>query len=100
MTTESSFERVVSAVMLVVFWAAFAALAAGLTFWLALPSTDTGALAMAAGLLGLLLIPMLRVIRALATAIARRDWLMFGATLSVLAILVALTLRDAARLRE
>ena len=95
---ESSFERIVSAVMLVVFSAAFAALAAGLTLWLALPASDTGALAMAAGLLGLLLLPMLRVVWALATAINRRDWLMFAATLSVLAILIALTLRDAAGL--
>jgi hypothetical protein len=40
--------------------------------------------------------PMLRVVWALATALAVRDWLMLGATLAVLAILIALTLRDAA----
>jgi hypothetical protein len=95
---ETSFERIVSAVMLVVFWSAFSALAAGLTLWVATPApaTDAGAFAMAAGLLGLLLMPMLRVVWALARALAQRDWLMLGATLTVLAILIALTLRDAA----
>jgi hypothetical protein len=96
---ETSVARIMSAVMVVVFWTAFAALAAGLLLWLAVPASDAGALALAGGLLGLLLIPMLRLIWALATAWARRDWLMFGATVMVLAILVALTLRDAATLR-
>jgi len=91
---ETSFERIVSAVMLVVFWSAFSALAAGLILWVTTPATDAGALAMAAGLLGLLLMPMLRVVWALARALAQRDWLMLGATLTVLAILIALTLRD------
>jgi len=94
--TESSFQRIVSALMLVVFWASFTALGVGLVLWLAAPATDAGALAMAGGLLGLLLMPMLRVVWALATALASRDWLMLAATLTVLAILIALTLRDAA----
>ena len=98
--SESSFERIVSALMLVVFWTSFSALGAGLILWLAAPATDAGALAMAAGLLGLLLMPMLRVVWALATALAVRDWLMLGATLAVLAILIALTLRDAARVEH
>ena len=98
-TGETSFERIIGAVMVVVFWTSFTALAAGLALWLAAPASDAGALALAGGLLGLLLIPMLRLIWALATASARRDWLMFGATLTVLAILIALTLRDAATLR-
>jgi len=93
---ETSFERIVSTLMLVVFWIAFSALGAGLALWLATSATDAGAVAMAAGLLGLLLMPMLRVVWAMATALARRDWLMLGATLTVLAILIALTLRDAA----
>ena len=93
---ETSFERIVSALMLVVFWSAFSALAAGLILWLSTPETDTGALAMAAGLLGLLLLPLLRVVWALATAVAERDRLMLGATVTVLVILIALTLRDAA----
>jgi hypothetical protein len=94
--TESSFQRIVSALMLVVFWASFTALGVGLVLWLAAPATDAGSLAMAGGLLGLLLMPMLRVVWALATALASRDWLMLAATLTVLAILIALTLRDAA----
>jgi len=95
---ESSGERIISAVMLAVFWAAFTSLAAGLLLWLSQPSNDGGALALASGLLGLILMPLLRVISTLATAAARRDWLMLGATMMVLAILIALTLRDAARL--
>jgi len=94
--TESSFQRIVSALMLAVFWASFTALGVGLVLWLAAPATDAGSLAMAGGLLGLLLMPMLRVVWALATALATRDWLMLAATLTVLAILTALTLRDAA----
>ena len=94
--TESSFQRIVSALMLAVFWASFTALGAGLVLWLAAPASDAGSLAMASGLLGLLLMPMLRVVWALATALATRDWLMLAATLTVLAILTALTLRDAA----
>jgi hypothetical protein len=97
--TETSAERVMAAVMVVVFWTSFLALAAGLALWLAVPGSDAAALALASGLLGLLLIPMLRLIWVLAGASARRDWLTFGATLAVLAILIALTLRDAAMLR-
>ena len=82
--------------MLVAFWMAFTALAAGLALWIAVPASDAGALCLTAGLLGLLLMPMLRLAWALATAIRQRDWLMFMATLAVLAILGALTLRDAA----
>ena len=96
---DSSVERIMSAVMLVVFWTAFAALAAGLALWLAAPAGDAGQLALAGGLLGLLLIPMLRLIWALAAASRRRDRVMFFATLAVMAILIALTLRDAATLR-
>jgi apolipoprotein N-acyltransferase len=97
---ETSFERIVSALMVVVFWIAFSALGAGLALWLATSATDTGDVAMAAGLLGLLLMPILRVVWAMATAVARRDWLMLGATVAVLVILIALTLRDAATLEQ
>ena len=92
---ESSFQRIVSALMLLVFWASFTALGAGLVLWVEAPSADAGSIAMAGGLLGLLLMPMLRVVWALATALASRDWLMLAATVTVLAILIALTLRDA-----
>ena len=94
---ESGLERVTSAVMLAAFWVAFATLAVGLALWIAVPASDAGALCLSGGLLGLLLLmPLLRLASALATAIRRRDWLMFMATLAVLAILGALTLRDAA----
>ena len=93
---ESSFERVTGAVMLVAFWVAFATLALGLAIWIAAPGSDAGALYLSGGLLGLLLMPLLRLAWTLATAIRQRDWLMFMATLAVLAILGALTLRDAA----
>lgn len=96
---DSSFERIMSAVMLAVFWTSFAALAGGLILWLTLPAGDAGLLTLAGGLLGLILMPLLRVIATLATAAARRDWLMLTATMMVLAILIALTLRDAATLR-
>jgi hypothetical protein len=96
---DSSFERIMSAVMLVVFWMSFSALAAGVILWLTFPARDAGLLALAGGLLGLILMPLLRVVATLATAAARRDWLMLAATLTVLAILIALTLRDAATLR-
>ena len=61
-----------------------------------MPASDAAALCLSAGLLGLLLLPLLRLAWTLATAIRQRDWLMFMATLAVLAILGALTLRDAA----
>jgi hypothetical protein len=93
---ESSFERVTAAVMLVAFWVAFTTLAVGLTIWIAVPAGGAADLYLSAGLLGLLLMPLLRLAWTLATAIRQRDWLMFMATLAVLAILGALTLRDAA----
>ena len=93
---ESSAERIAAAVMLVAFWVAFSTLTLGLVLWIAVPSTDAGALCLSAGLLGLLLLPMLRLAWTLATAIRERDWLMFTATLAVLGILGALTLRHAA----
>lgn len=93
---ESSFERIFSAVMLVAFWAAFTTLAAGLLLWLAFPASDAGVVCLSAGLIGLLAMPLLRLAWAMATAIAQRDWVMLAATVTVLAILTALTLRDAA----
>ena len=96
---DSSFERVMSAVMLAAFWTSFTALAGGLVLWLTLAARDAGLLTLAGGLLGLILMPLLRVIATLATAAARRDWLMLAATMTVLAILIALTLREAAMLR-
>ena len=94
-TDDSSLERIVFALMLVVFWAAFTCLAAGLGFWLAFTSSDMGSLFLAAGLLGLLVLPLLRLAAAASAAIRRRDWITLAATLLVVAILTALTIRDA-----
>jgi hypothetical protein len=93
---ESSAERVISAVMLVAFWMAFITLAVGLALWIAIPSSEAGPICLNAGLLGLLVMPLLRLAWTLAEAIRQRDWLIFTATLAVLAILGALTLRHAA----
>jgi hypothetical protein len=93
---ESSLERVTLAVMRLTFWAASVTLTVGLALWLALPAGDDGALWLNAGLLCLLLMPLLRLVRFLATAIRQRDWLLLVAALAVLGILGVLTLRDAA----
>ena len=93
---ESSFERILAAVILVAFWVAFTTLAAGLLLWLSFPASDAGPLCLSAGLIGLLAMPLLRLVWAMATAIRQRDWLMLCATVAVLVILTALTLRDAA----
>jgi hypothetical protein len=92
---ESSLERIIDTVMLVVFWIAFSTLAIGLMLWLVAPSTDPGTVWLDAGVVGLLLNPALRLARTLSTAIRRRDWLLLLATLAVIAILAALTLPHA-----
>ena len=94
---ESIVERLVGVSMLVVFWAAFACLALGLGLWVANHSSEWGALLLAGGLLGLMVMPTLRLIAILAAAYRERDWMLLGATLTVLAILLVLTLRDAVR---
>jgi hypothetical protein len=93
---ESSFERVTLAVMRFTFWMASVTLGAGLALWIAVPASDHGLLWLNAGLLCFLLMPLLRLVRILATAIRQRDWLLFMAALAVLGILGVLTLRDAA----
>jgi hypothetical protein len=93
---ESTVERAIGMVMLIAFWMAFTTLAAGLVLWLALPRSDAGTVCLSAGLLGLLTMPLLRLAGIVATAVRGRDWLLFAATLAVLGILLALTLRDAA----
>lgn len=93
---ESGVERLVAASMLVIFWAAFASLAAGLSLWVMRHDNEWGALLLVGGLLGLMVLPTLRLVAALATASRERDWLTMWSTLAVLALLAALTLRDAA----
>jgi uncharacterized membrane protein len=50
-----------------------------------------------AGLAGLLSLPVLRLVAAIVSAARTRDWTTLAATLAVLVILFALTLRDASR---
>lgn len=92
---ESWAERLAGALMLVGFWAAFAALAVGLALWIANHGSPWAPPFFAGGLLGLMLLPVLRLVAAIATAHRERDWLTFASTLAVLVILFALTLRDA-----
>ena len=95
---ESLAERLLSIVSLVVFWCAFASLAAGLAMWVRDHTTYSAALLLMGGLLGLLVMPLLRLLIVLSSAISERDRLTLMTTLAVLAILCALTIRDAAGL--
>ena len=93
---ESLSERILSVLALVVFWTAFVSLAAGLGLWLAAAEATAGAGLLRTGLIGLFIMPGLRLMLAIASAVRTRDWILFGATIAVLAILLALTVRDAA----
>jgi hypothetical protein len=93
---ESAFERAASLLAFAAFWAAFAMLATGLVLWLALATKTTGHTLLVAGLMGLLAMPIVKLTTIVAAAIRQRDGLTLAATLAVLAILFALTLRDAA----
>ena len=95
---ESIAERFVGLTALVVFWAAFGSLAAGLVVWASDHSSEAAALLLGGGLIGLMALPGLRLLAMLATAKRERDWMLLASTLAVLAILIALTLRDAAGL--
>lgn len=90
-------ERLLAALMLALLRASFACLAAGLVLWLANRQAPA-AHVLTAGLLALLAIPLFKVVAVMVSAARERDWLTCGATLAVLVILVALTIRDAARL--
>jgi uncharacterized membrane protein len=99
LATESAFERIVSILILVAFWSAFICLGSGLATWLAVPGAAIALELLESGLLGLLALPLLRLVAAVASASRNRDWMTVAATLAVLGILFALTLRDAAGLR-
>ena len=92
---ESVAERALGVVILFVFWTAFASLASGLALFVAVPGEPTGELLLRSGLLGLLLMPILRVLTIVATAARQKDRMTVAATLTVLGILLALTIRDA-----
>lgn len=91
----STAEHALTLLMLAVFWLAFWTLAGGLVMWAIAPGEAAGALLLRIGLLGLLVMPTIRLGIVLAAAIRARDRLTLLATLAVLAILAALTLRDA-----
>jgi uncharacterized membrane protein len=96
---ESGFERITALFMIAVFWIAFACLAGGLAAWLAAPAHAAGPLLLTAGLLGLLTIPIVRLVTVVAVSLRQRDWITLWATIAVMLILFALTLRDASSLR-
>ena len=93
---ESLAERLLSTVSLVVFSCAFASLGGGLAMWVRDHASYAAALLLMGGLLALLSMPLLRLLIVLASAIRERDRLTLLTTLAVLAILGALTIRDAA----
>lgn len=96
--SDSPAERALSALALLMFWLSFALLAVGLGMWLASEGGNTAGVLLNAGIIGLFTNPALRLALAIAAAVRLRDWLLLGATLAVLAILLALTVRDAASL--
>jgi hypothetical protein len=96
---ESAFERIVALALLTVFWVAFLCLGAGLALWTVTPADTSTVRLMTTGLIGLLAMPMLRVAATLTTAVRTRDSILLAATAIVAAILLALTLRDAAAFR-
>jgi hypothetical protein len=89
-------ELAIVLISLAVFWTAFLCLAAGLALWMTVPAATPAGGLLAAGFAGLLALPLLRLAAAIASAVDDRDWVTLAATLAVLAILLALTLRDAA----
>jgi Protein of unknown function (DUF1634) len=92
---DSPAERVLATITLIAFWAAFISLGAGLAVRVATPGGAAGESLLRTGLIGLMTLPILRVAATIATASRTRDWLLLKATLAVLAILLALTVRDA-----
>jgi hypothetical protein len=87
--------RVLAILMRLVFWAAFAGVAAGLGVWLSHTADPAAMVLLTAGLFGLLAMPILKLVAILVASAAARDWLTLGATIAVMVILGALTLREA-----
>jgi hypothetical protein len=96
---ESVGERLLALLMLATQRLAFAGLAAGLIIWLAAPAAPAAAFLLRAGLIGLIALPLLRLLAAIAAAARAGDRILLFAALAVAAILLALTLRDAASVR-
>ena len=92
---ESLLDRVIQRLMVILFWSAFACLGGGLALWLVNHHDNRAGVVLSSGLLSLMLLPTLRLIAVVGTSLRARDWIMFASTMLVLAILLALTLRDA-----
>ena len=92
---ETLAERVIQTLMLIVFWSAFGCLGAGLALWVVNQRNDWAGVLLPSGLLSLMLLPALRLIAAIGASYRARDWMTFTSSVAVLAILFALTLRDA-----
>lgn len=88
-------ERALYRLMLIVLWAAFACLAAGLAVWLSHTADAPALTLLTVGLMGVLAMPLLKLVTIVVSSAAARDWLTLGATIVVILILGALTLRDA-----
>lgn len=88
-------ESILSFLMRAVFWGAFACIAVGLGLWLSHADDATALILLTSGLIGLLTMPLLKLVSILVSAAAGRDWLTVGATIAVMIILGALTVRDA-----
>lgn len=85
--------------MLGVLWLSFAALAVGLGLWLT-PPGHHAVLLLTGGLMGLFLIPLMKLADVSILAVRERDWVTLAATVAVVVILLAFTLRDAAGLPQ
>jgi hypothetical protein len=91
MTNEGALERVISFVMVAVARVSAALLVVGLGWWLARPETVEALQTLEAGILLLMVVPLLRVLQSAARALRLQDWLHVG-TIAAVAALLAMAL--------
>jgi hypothetical protein len=91
MTNEGALERVISFVMVAVARVSAALLVVGLAWWLARPETVEALQTLEAGILLLMVVPLLRVLQSAARALRLQDWLHVG-TIAAVAALLAMAL--------
>ncbi|CAN5552764.1 MAG: hypothetical protein H0T05_00080 [Acidobacteria bacterium] len=91
MTNEGALERVIRFVMVAVARVSAALLVVGLGWWLARPETVGALQTLEAGILLLMVVPLLRVLQSAARAVRLQDWLHVG-TIAAVAALLAMTL--------
>lgn len=92
---DTAASRAFSALMFGLLVMSGAGLLSGLVLWLVHPHGAPASVLLTSGLIGLLAIPVVKLVAVLVAAAGDRDWLTLGATLAVIVILFALTLRDA-----